>query len=74
MCRLKSAIILQDRVYIPNHDSHSVMLDELGIKDTRQNAEKLFVRAELAPKNNDIFEPVDNWTYIVDQEIGRAHV
>ena len=69
MCRLKSAIILQDRVYIPNHDSHSDMLDELGIEDTRQNAEKLFVRAELAPKNNDIFEPVDNWTYIVDQDI-----
>ena len=67
MCRLKSAIILQDRVYIPDHDGHSDMLDELGIADTQQNAEKLFVRAELTPK--DIFDPVDNWTYIVDQDI-----
>ena len=68
MCRLKSAIILKDRVYIPNHNSHSDMLKELDIADTQKNAEKLFVRAELTPKR-DVFDPIDDWTYIVDQDI-----
>ena len=68
MCRFKSAIILKDRVYIPDYNSHSDMLNELGIKDTQKNAEKLFVRAELTPKR-DIFDPIDDWTYIVDQDI-----
>ena len=68
MCRLKSAIILKDRVYIPDYDSHSDMLDELGIADTQKNAEKLFVRAELTPKG-DIFSSIDDWIYIVDQDI-----
>ena len=68
MCRLKSAIILKDRVYIPNHNSHSDMLKELDIADTQKNAEKLFVRAELTPKR-DVFDPIDDWIYIVDQDI-----
>ena len=50
MCKLKSGIILKDRVYIPDHDHHTQMLDELKIKDTRENAERLFVRAELLPQ------------------------
>lgn len=47
MCRFKSGIILKDRVFIPDYDSHSDMLDELGIEDTKQNAEKLFIRAVI---------------------------
>ena len=35
MCKLKSAIILKDRVFIPDYDSHDEMLKELGIKDTK---------------------------------------
>ena len=31
MCKLKSAIILKDRIFIPDYDSHSQMLEELGI-------------------------------------------
>ena len=31
MCKLKSAIILKDRIFIPEYDSHSDMLKELGI-------------------------------------------
>ena len=69
MCKLKSAIILKDRVFIPDYDSHTDMLSELGIKDTRANAERLFVRAELSPENNDIFSPVDTWKFKVDQDI-----
>lgn len=69
MCKLKSGIIFKDRVYIPDHDNHTQMLDELKIKDTRENAERLFVRAELYPKDGDIFSDPNTWIYRVDQDI-----
>ena len=69
MCKLKSAIIMKDRVFIPDYDSHTDMLKELGIKDSRKNAETLFVRAELSPKNGDVFSDVDTWEFNVDQDI-----
>ena len=69
MCRMKSAIILKDRIFIPDYDSHTDMLKELGIEDTRANAERLFVRAELIPKNDDVFTPIDEWFFRVDQDI-----
>ena len=69
MCKLKSAIILKDRVFIPDYDSHADMLKELGIEDSRKNAETLFVRAELSPKNDDVFSNVDTWEFNVDQDI-----
>ena len=69
MCKLKSAIILKDRVFIPDYDSHSKMLEELKIKDTEENAERLFVRAELYPENGDVFSPIDQWKFNVDQDI-----
>ena len=69
MCKLKSAIILKDRVFIPDYDSHSKMLEELQIEDTKNNAERLFVRAELYPENGDVFSPIDQWKFNVDQDI-----
>ena len=69
MCKFKSAIILKDRVFIPDYDSHTDMLNELGIEDNRTNAERLFVRAELYPKNDDAFSDIDGWTFKVDQDI-----
>ena len=69
MCKLKSAIILKDRVFISDYDSHSKMLEELQIEDTRSNAERLFVRAELYPKDGDVFSPIDQWKFNVDQDI-----
>ena len=69
MCKLKSAIILKDRVFIPDYDSHSDMLEELNIEDTRANAERLFVRAELSPQDNDVFSNIDTWEFNVDQDI-----
>ena len=69
MCKFKSAIILKDRVFIPDYDSHSDMLDELGIEDTRANAERLFIRAELYPKDDDVFSDIDTWVFNVDQDI-----
>ena len=69
MCRFKSGIILKDRVFIPDYDSHTKMLEELKIADTEDNAKRLFVRAELMPPDNDVFTPVSSWKYHVDQDI-----
>ncbi len=69
MCKMKSAIILKDSVFIPDYDSHTDMLEKLGIEDTRDNASKLFVRAELSPKDGDVFSPIENWVFNVDQDI-----
>ena len=69
MCKLKSAIILKDRVFIPDYDSHDDMLEELGIKDTKDNASRLFVRAELSPKDGNVFSDIETWDFNVDQDI-----
>ena len=69
MCKLKSGILLKDLVFIPDYDSHEDMLGELKIKDTEENAKRLFVRAELIPPNDDVFTPVSEWKYRVDQDI-----
>ncbi len=68
MCQFKSAIILKDRVFIPDYDSHSNMLKELGIADTKENAERLFIRAELIPVD-DVFSDISTWKFNVDQDI-----
>ncbi len=69
MCKLKSGIILKDKIFISDYDSHTQMLEELHINDTTKNAENLFVRAELYPENGDIFSDVDTWKFKVDQDI-----
>ena len=69
MCKLKSAIILKDRIFMPDYDSHSKMLEELGITDDYINASKVFVRAELVPENGDVFSDIDGWEFSVDQDI-----
>ena len=69
MCKLKSAIILKDRIFMPDYDSHSEMLEELKITDDYFNASKVFVRAELSPENGDVFSDIDDWKFCVDQDI-----
>ena len=69
MCKLKSAIILKDKIFMPDYDSHSKMLEELKITDDYFNASKVFVRAELSPENEDIFSDIDGWKFSVDQDI-----
>ena len=69
MCKLKSAIILKDRIFMPDYDSHSKMLEELKITDDYFNASKVFVRAELVPENGDVFSDIDDWKFCVDQDI-----
>ena len=69
MCMFKSGIILKDEVFVPDYDSHTDMLSELKIKDTEANARKLFVRAELLPPCGNVFIPIDEWIFKVDQDI-----
>lgn len=71
MCQFKSGIILKSRVVLApeGNESHSDLLESLGIKDTHMNATKTFVRAELIPKDNDKMSNVKDWRYNVDQDI-----
>jgi hypothetical protein len=69
MCDFKSAIVLKDRVYVPDHDSHETMLEELGIKDDFANASKRFVRVELSPTDGNKAGDVEDWKLKVDQDI-----
>ena len=71
MCQFKSGIILKGRVVLApeGNESHSDLLDSLGIKDTYMNAIKTFVRAELIPKDDNKYSDVSEWKYRVDQDI-----
>ena len=69
MCQFKSALVLKDRIFLPDYDSHDKMLQELGIKDNFTNASKVFVRVELSPTDGNIFSAVDGWKLKVDQDI-----
>ena len=69
MCKLKSMIALKGRIYMADADSHSDMLNELGIKDDYLGASKKFVRLELSPEDGDPFSDVDTWGLKVDQDI-----
>ena len=71
MCNFKSGIILKNKVVLAPEDneSHSDLLESIGIEDNHMNATKTFVRAELIPKNNDKMTDVKEWRYKVDQDI-----
>lgn len=71
MCQLKSCLVLKDRVFCPDYNSHQQMLEELGIEDDYLHASKTFVRVELLPPGvvKSLMEPLDRWTLEVDQDI-----
>lgn len=71
MCKFKSGVILKNKVVLTpdGNESHSDLLENLGIEDTHMNASKTFVRAELIPQNNDKMSDVKEWRYKVDQDI-----
>lgn len=72
MCQLKSCLVLKDRVFCPDYNSHQQMLKRLGIEDNYLHASKTFVRVELLPPNTNtrsLREPLDRWTLRVDQDI-----
>ena len=71
MCQLKSCLVLKDRVYCPDYDSHQDMLEKLGIKDDYLGASKTFVRVELLPPDGvkSLMDPLDRWTLKADQDV-----
>ena len=75
MCRFKSGIILKNKVVVApgENDSHSDLLESLGINDDYFAATNVFVRAELVPVNNewwiDPAEEPDKWRFVVDQDM-----
>lgn len=71
MCQFKSGIILKNKVVLTpeGNESHSDLLESLGIEDTHINASKTFVRAELIPKDSNKMSDVKDWKYKVDQDI-----
>ena len=69
MCMFKSGILLRDRAYVPDHDSHDQMLKELGIQDDYIGAAEKFIRFELSPEDGNLLTDVSTWTMKVDQDI-----
>lgn len=71
MCQFKSGIILKNKVVLApeGNESHSDLLESLGIKDNHMNAIKTFVRAELIPKDDNKYTDISEWKYRVDQDI-----
>ena len=71
MCKFKSGIILKNKIVLApeGNESHSDLLESLGIKDTRENAMRVFVRAELLPKDNNKATDISEWRFNVDQDI-----
>lgn len=75
MCRFKSGIILKNKVVVApgENDSHSDLLEILGINDDYFGATNVFVRAELVPVDDewwiDPAEEPDKWRFIVDQDM-----
>lgn len=68
MCKMKSAILLKDKVFMPaSYNSHTQMLEELKIKDNGSNPN--FVRIEISPETGDVFTDVSTWIYSVDQDL-----
>lgn len=71
MCNFKSGIIFKDRVEIDSDgiESHSRILEKLGVEDSTTNAYKMFVRAELLPLNGDRVADISKWRFKVDQDM-----
>lgn len=71
MCNFKSGLIFKNRVVLApeNNESHSTLLENLNIEDSRENAMRMFVRAELVPPSDDKMKSVDEWKFRVDQDI-----
>lgn len=75
MCQFKSGIIFKDRVVVApgGNESHSDLLESLGVEDDCFAWAKKFVRAELVPKSEEWWispeEHPEKWTFIIDQDI-----
>ena len=70
MCQFKSGIIFKNKVVLTpeENESHTDLLESLGIEDSTVNMAKMFVRVELIPKDDNKMSDIKNWRYIVDQD------
>lgn len=71
MCKMFSGILTKQGVNLApfENQSHSDLLQKMGIEDTRYNAMKKFVRVELISPNGAIISDIDNYIFRVDQDI-----
>ena len=69
MTNVKSALVLKNVAYVPDHDDHERMLEELGIEDTLFNLSKMFVKVEYSPEDYDITSDFETWSLKINQEI-----
>ena len=71
MCNFKSGLIFKNRVVLApeGNESHSDLLESMNIEDTRLNASKMFVRAELTPPDGNKAVDIEKWKFKVDQDI-----
>lgn len=71
MCKMFSGILTKQGVNLApfENQSHSNLLEKMGIEDTRFNAMKKFVRLELIPPNGAITSDIGSYIFKVDQDI-----
>ena len=71
MCKMFSGIVTKAGVTLApfENQSHSDLLEKMGIEDSRFNAMKKFVRLELVPPNGIITSNIDSYVLKVDQDI-----
>lgn len=71
MCKMFSGIVTKAGVTLApfENQSHSDLLEEMGIEDTSFNAMKKFARLELVPPNGIITSNIDSYVLKVDQDI-----
>lgn len=71
MCRMFSGIVTKAGVTLAplENQSHSDLLEKMGIEDSNFNAMKKFVRFELVPPNGIITSNIDSYVLKVDQDI-----
>lgn len=71
MCRMFSGIVTKAGVTLApfENQSHSDLLEKMGIEDSSFNAMKKFVRLELVPPNGIITSDIDSYVMRVDQDI-----
>lgn len=70
MGNFQSAIILKRDVYFKGTiGDHGLLLDQLNIIDNEKNARSLFVRVMLYPVGDITLSNLENWKFVVDQDI-----
>jgi hypothetical protein len=67
----KDSLLKFGRVYIhPDKDHHHEIVDALNIKDTTADPDQLrFAKVEITPPNDDIFAPVNKWSFRLDEDV-----